>query len=122
MIEYVCEYIPGTQPALYKQLTDGSEVLMRVALTPSNETELREVSSEIIRQHLDDYITYIRDLASSLYVTPEGYNPREGWPLVGWAKMSDANNQASLWWNYVEFREVPEQGEAPSVYVGPPVS
>ena len=122
MIEYVCEYLPGNPPALYKQLADGSELMMRVALTHNNETELREVSSEKIREHINNYVLYIRDLASELYATPEGYNPRDGWPLAGWAKMAEANSQASHWWNYVEFRETPDDSAPPSVYVGPVVS
>lgn len=105
MIEYVAEYIEGSQPNIYKQLDQNGEILMRSIITFNNVEELSQVSDDVIYQHIENIISYMKYVSLDLKIVPEGTAPRDGWPLMGWANLYRLNSQITEWWNYVEFRD-----------------
>lgn len=107
MIDYFAGYSETGMPVLYKRFLDDTtqEVLMQAAILPSNTEELANVEDATIYDHINNLIEYMKTLSQSLYITPSGSNPRDGWAVIGWSELSRLNSLASEWWNYVEFRE-----------------
>ena len=79
---------------------------MSAALTPNNIEELSNVSDEIIYDHINNMIEYMKVLSVDMHIIPTGSNPRDGWPVVGWNEIYRINATTTEWWNYVEFRDV----------------
>lgn len=105
--EYVAGHDENSTPLLYKQLVQDGQILMRVSIMPSNVEELINVSDEVIYDHINNLIEYMRLQTQSLQITPSGNNPRDGWPVIGWTDLYKTNMLATEWWNYVEFRGAP---------------
>lgn len=110
MIDYSAGLAEDGTPLLYKRFIDDStnEVLMSAAITPANTEELKSVEDEVIYQHIDNLIEYMKTLSQALKITPSGSNPRDGWAVIGWSQLSTVNSLTSEWWNYVEFRDESE--------------
>lgn len=112
MITYIANYEPVNRPYICKVLTASSGESFHVALNFSNESEKADMSAELIYQHLENCITYIEDKAKELRVVPLNESiGTEPWPAIGWSELEWANNEISLWWNYIYYKEenaVPE--------------
>jgi hypothetical protein len=112
MIEYTAEYDEDAKPFLCKKITLGEESI-RTEISIHNKTELDNLTDEIIYEHLNNLVLYIKnDLAPQLEITPYGDIVTEPWPLIKWHDLSHINDEITQWHQFVYYRkEVIEEDE-----------
>ncbi len=114
MISYVPNYEVGNKPYICKVFTASSGEEFHTAINFSNETEREELSQETILGHLDNVITYINDRSDSLdYVKLDESLNNEPWPLKGWTDLLWANDEITVWWHYIYYKEEVDHAHDP---------
>jgi len=104
MIEYTAEYDEDAKPFLCKKITLGEESI-RTEISIHNKTELDNLTDEIIYEHLNNLVLYIKnDLAPRLEVTPYLQLVTEPWPLIKWHDLSHINDEITEWHQFVYYR------------------
>jgi hypothetical protein len=111
MIEYVAIYEEGILPKLCKKIDIDNLDPIFTEITVSNKSELENVPNEVIQDHLNNLVLFIKYSALSLSITRMEDIPQEGWPLNGWHDLSHTNDSLSEWWNFIYYREEPEDSE-----------
>lgn len=105
MISYVANYEVGNKPYICKVFTASNGEEFHTSLSFANEEERKTFSAELIYEHLNNVLSYIRDESVNLAMIeldePVGSNP---WPIKGWEKLEWANNETILWWNEIYYR------------------
>jgi len=110
MIEYTAEYDEDAKPFLCKKITADGEVI-RTEITIYNKTELNNLTDELIYDHLNNLVLYIKnDLAAQLEVTPYEQIVTDPWPLIKWHDLSHINEEITQWHEFVYYRKetIPE--------------
>jgi hypothetical protein len=105
MIKYEAKYNLGKKPAICKSYVENDVELVCTELNVKNTSELEHLSNELISEHLDNLLKYIKDSVSELSVTPIEKYPEGPWPLVNWEKTAGAAEELVEWWHYVETKE-----------------
>jgi hypothetical protein len=106
MISYMPNYEVGNKPYICKVFTASSGEEFHTAINFSNETERKELSEETILGHLDNILTYINDRSDSLdYIKLDEPVNNEPWPLKGWTDLQWANEEISVWWHFLYYKE-----------------
>jgi hypothetical protein len=104
MIEYTAEYDEDAKPFLCKKIIVGDEVI-RTEITIHSKTELDNISDEVIYQHLENLVLYLKnDLSPQLQITPYMQPVTNPWPLIKWHDMSHINDEISEWHEFVYYR------------------
>ena len=106
MITYVANYEPVNRPYICKVFKASSGEEFHVALNYSNDVERKEMSVELIYQHLENCVTYIEDKSKEIKIIAfdEPVN-NEPWPAKGWIELAWANEEINLWWSYIYYKE-----------------
>jgi hypothetical protein len=105
MIEYTAEYDEDAKPFLCKKITVGDEII-RTELTIHNKTEVENLTDEIIYEHLNNLVLYIKnDLSPQLEITAYQTVITEPWPLIKWHELSHINAEITEWYQLVYYRE-----------------
>jgi transcription-repair coupling factor (superfamily II helicase) len=106
MITYNANYEPVNKPYICKVFTASDDEQVHTALSIGNEAEKAEMSVELIYEHISNVITYIQDRSKTLSVIQYEENLNsEPWPLKGWEDINWANNEISLWWSYIYYKD-----------------
>jgi hypothetical protein len=117
MISYQANYEPGNKPYICKVFTASNGEEVHTALHFANEDERKNFSPELIYEHLENVIQYIRDESQNLSVIAldenVGSNP---WSIKGWEKLEWANAEAYLWWNDIYYRPESPVNNRPLYY------
>jgi hypothetical protein len=104
MIEYTAEYDEDTKPFLCKKITLPDEVI-KTEITIHNKTELDNFTDEVIYQHLDNLVLYMKnDLSPSLEITAYQVSPTDPYPLIHWDHMTHLAEEIDSWFWYVYYR------------------
>lgn len=116
MIEYVANfYGADKKPYVCKKFVSSSGEEAHTALTYANEDERKEMSDELIYEHLDNLVKYIQQRSLDLSVIQlDEPNVDHPWPVKNWPDIEWAMNEIILWWNYVYYKS-PQ--EAPILYL-----
>lgn len=94
----------GEKPALCKVVyADAEEFVFNLSL--QNKDELAGLSDEMIRDHINNLLTYLKEFAGTLEMSPAGLYPSEGMPIVHGLELIQLMDEINNWWTYVEFRE-----------------
>jgi hypothetical protein len=94
---YECRVVDGEMPKLCKVLTAG-EVSVETALNADNKEEFEQISDELILEHINNLVDYIKAKALTLEITPIGQAPTQTWPLNGFKDIVDAGMILDKWW------------------------
>lgn len=104
MISYEPNYEVGNKPYICKVFTASNGEELHTELTFGNEKEREEFSSELIYQHMNNLIQYIRDESQNLSMIalnePIGNN---AFSIKNWEKLEWAQREIYYWWNYIYF-------------------
>lgn len=107
-VTYESVYDGESKPKLCKVVSGASESeKIYTALSVSNFDETSHLSEELIWQHLDNLIEYIKVLAQDLKMVELGMYPNDGWPIINWVKLSTVQEEIMSWWIYVTQRDEP---------------
>jgi hypothetical protein len=109
-VSYETRYDGSSAPQICKVVTvdnDKSEVV--TVLTLSNSDEISKISSEEIWSHMENMTDYMRIKGGELTLVEIQKYPEEGWPAIGWAYLSQINEELTQWWLYVMRRDAPEE-------------
>lgn len=104
MIEYTAEYDEDTKPFLCKKITVGDEVI-RTEITIHNKKELDNFSDEVIYEHLNNLVFYMKnDIAPQLEIIAYKEPLVEPWPVAKWHDLTHINDEICEWYNFVYYR------------------
>jgi hypothetical protein len=104
MIEYTAEYNENVKPFLCKKITLGGESI-NTEITIHNKTELENLTNEVIYEHLNNLVLYIKNyLTPKLELTPYEQPLTTPWPLINWHELSHVNDEISDWHQFVYYR------------------
>jgi len=104
MIEYTAEYNEDVKPFLCKKITLGGESI-NTEITIHNKTELENLTDEVIYEHLDNLVLYIKNyLTPKLELTSYRQPLTTPWPLINWHELSHVNDEISEWHQFVYYR------------------
>ncbi|WJZ48528.1 hypothetical protein [Actinomycetia phage DSL-LC01] len=107
-VSYVCRVVPGEMPRLCKVLTAG-DVSVETALNADNKEEFAELSDELILEHINNLVAFIKEKALTLEITPIANSPTQTWPLNGFKDIADAGMILDKWWWNAHNREESEE-------------
>lgn len=108
MIDYKANYEPLKKPYICKVFTASNGEEVHTAMNISNEEEVASFSVELIYEHIENVLQYMRDKSETLTVIQyEEEVNGEPWPVKGWKDMEWAINEIGLWWSYIYFKERP---------------
>lgn len=105
MIIYKAEKKFDLKPEIYKKYVVDEEDMMSAVITVQNKAELESITSDVIYQHLNNLVEYIKEKSLELKMEERGKWPEESWPLLGWALLDNLNEEYSAWWNHVTYLE-----------------
>jgi hypothetical protein len=104
MIEYISEYEQSIKPILCKKISFNDEII-KTEITIHNKTELDNFTDEIIYNHINNLILYIKnDLSPMLEITPQDVSPTDPYPLIHWDDMMALAEEIDSWFWYVYYR------------------
>jgi hypothetical protein len=105
MISYQANYEVGNKPYICKVFTASNGEELHTALHFGNEEERKGFSPELIYEHLNNLLQYIRDesLNTSMIALDEpiSNNP---FSIKNWEKIDWAQREIYFWWNDVYYR------------------
>lgn len=94
----------GEKPTLCRVVyADNSEFVFELSL--QNKNELAQINDDMIRGHIDNLLSYLKEFATTLEMSPAGMYPSEGMPIVHGLELIQQMDEINNWWTYVEFRE-----------------
>lgn len=107
-VTYEAVYDGESKPKICKVVVDpsGPEKIY-TALSVSNFDETSELSEELIWQHLNNLVEYIKVLSQDLKMVDLGRYPDDGWPIINWVSLSRVQEEIMSWWIYVTQRDEP---------------
>jgi hypothetical protein len=111
MIEYIPNFYGAEKrPSICKVFTADSGQDVHTAINVGNEAELENLTPEIIYAHMNNCLQYIeaRIDTMSLIGLDESANG-EPWPVRGWDEAVWAQNEITLWWQYVYYKDYDER-------------
>ena len=109
-VSYETRYDGSSVPQICKIVTmNGDDTEVVTVLTLSNLDEIANISSEYIWDHMENIADYMRIKGSEITLVEQQTYPSEGWPAVGWAYLSQINEEITQWWLYVMRRDAPEE-------------
>jgi len=103
-ITYECRTFDNEMPKLCKVLNIDNATF-DTALLPDNKEEFENISDELILEHINNLIDYMKASALTLSVTPVLNEPLESWPLNGYGKIIEAGQLVDKWWWAAHTRE-----------------
>lgn len=104
MISYEPNYEVGNKPYICKVFTASNGEELHTQLNFSNEKEREEFSSDLIYQHMDNLLQYIRDESQSLSMIPlDEPIGNNAFSIKNWEKIEWAQREIYYWWNYIYF-------------------
>lgn len=104
IVTYEALFLDDGNPALCKVVsTEGTKVI--TSLSVNNTHEITHLSDELIWQHLENLVSYIKTSSQEISLVDKGVVPRDGWPLVGWRSVVAAQEEALAWWLYITYRD-----------------
>lgn len=106
-VSYASRVTSGEMPRLCKVLTVGT-VTIDTAITTDNKEEFKNISDELVLEHINNVIAYIQSKAPNLSCTPIADSPTQTWPLNGFRDIVDAGVELDKWWWAAHNREEPE--------------
>jgi hypothetical protein len=111
MIEYIPNFYGAEKrPTICKVFTAESGEQAHTAINVGNEAELENLTPEIIYAHMNNCLQYVEAKIDtmSLIQLDESANG-EPWPVRGWDEAAWAQNEISLWWQYVYYKDYDER-------------
>lgn len=114
MSDYISKISELSSPTIYKrELLSGGEVSLTKVFPFSLEyEEFLEIPEELVQTHMSDLTLYIQELAKSLEIIDPESPSSEGWPLKGWTRIQEANNELVEWWSSFQYRKIREKEKA----------
>lgn len=107
-VTYEAVYDGETKPKLCKVVSDSSsEEKVYTGLSVSNFDETSYLTEELIWEHLNNLIEYIKLLSLELKMVDMGKYPDDGWPIINWVPLSRVQEEIMSWWIYVTQRDEP---------------
>jgi len=94
----------GEPPILCKVVYAENQEFV-FALSLQNKKELVDISDDMIREHIDNLLSYLKDYVHNLHMCPPGMYPTEGMPIVHGIDFLKYMEEINTWWTYIEFRE-----------------
>lgn len=92
------------EPTLCKVVYADNEEFV-FALSLQNKTELAQISDDMIREHIDNLLNYLKQYVNNLHMSPAGVYPSEGMPIIHGIDFLKYMEEINNWWTYIEFRE-----------------
>jgi hypothetical protein len=111
MIEYIPNFYGAEKrPSICKVFTADSGEDAHTAINVGNEAELDNLTPEIIYAHMNNCLQYVEAKIDSMQLIQldESSNGEE-WPVRGWSEVAWAQNEISLWWQHVYYKDYEER-------------
>jgi hypothetical protein len=105
-VTYEARYPEGGRPSLCKVVKTGTEEVLTVLLV-NNTDETANLSDDLVWEHMNNLVTYIRAAAQQVTLVDQGMQPSDGWPLIGWPAVSRAQEELVAWWVFCTYRDEP---------------
>lgn len=104
-IVYEARYDQQSEPKLCKVVksADGEESVTSLRL--ANRDELPNVSDDVVWQHMENLVDYIKISATDIHLVDRGMMPDNGWPVLGWPVMAKMHEEATQWWVYLTYKD-----------------
>lgn len=100
MIEYISS-VSGTDhtPRLLKQLISDGEIQMSAAIDIYDQEEMAQVPEEIILEHMENLLTYVKSKTEKAHVPGPGTRIEGVYPIIGWEEVvATATQLCDLWY------------------------
>jgi hypothetical protein len=112
-MSYQFEYDgPSARPRWVKVITDSNGAEQRVFLNFSNDEEREGLTDEEIYAHLDNIVQYIKDVSQGIYPIGLQETATDGWHLRGgWGEIEWGKEESFKWWEFVYYRDEPDEEE-----------
>jgi hypothetical protein len=105
-VSYEARYEQGGRPTLCKVVSTGTEEVVTVLLV-NNTSETENLSDDLIWQHMNNLVEFIKVSSQDISLVPQGVQPSDGWPLLGWPTISRAQEELIAWWVFCTYRDEP---------------
>jgi len=114
MISYTANFYEAEKrPYICKVFTADSGESLHTALNFGNEEERKELSAELIYEHMRNILMYINDKIKTMEIIPlEEFEVRHPWAIIGWEEAEWGRAEITLWWEYVFYENYEERAEA----------
>jgi hypothetical protein len=114
MIGYTANFYGAEKrPYICKVFTANSGETFHTALNFGNEEERKDVSAELIYEHMDNILRYIDDKIEAMRVIPlEEFEVKHPWAIIGWEEAEWGKNEITLWWEYIFYENYEERALA----------
>jgi hypothetical protein len=107
IVTYECRITEGKIPQLCKVVTSG-ELSIETALNADNKEEFESISDELVLEHINNVVDYMKNIAPTMSITPIADSPTQTWPLNGFKDFVEAGQSLDKWWWAAHNREEPE--------------
>jgi len=114
MISYTANFYKAEKrPYICKVFTTDSGESLHTALNFGNEEERRELSAELIYEHMKNILMYIDEKINTMKIIPlEELEVRHPWAIIGWEEAEWGRAEITLWWEYIFYENYDERTEA----------
>jgi hypothetical protein len=114
MIGYTANFYGAEKrPYICKVSTADSGETFHTALNFGNEEERKDVSAELIYEHMDNILRYIDDKIEAMRIIPlEEFEVKHPWAIIGWEEAEWGRNEITLWWEYIFYENYEERALA----------
>ena len=102
-IYYETSFEEGVKPTLNKVISVGTESIS-TAIGVENTHELDMIDPEIIYNHMQNMLSYLKYLVSQTTLVGMGVLPIEGLPIIGWVAVTRLNEEINRWWVYLYYK------------------
>lgn len=106
MITYKAEYEVGKEPNLCKEveLADGTSVCTHIML--ANKAELENFTNEQLLEHVSNYLLYVKELSSDMYLLPEEEHFHHFIPIHNFKEIEQAMRSIVEWLELALYRDM----------------
>lgn len=105
MISYQSNYEVGNKPYICKVFTASNGEEVHTALHFGNEDERKTFSPELVYEHLNNLLQYIRDESTNLsMIALDEAVGTEPYSIKGWEKIDWAQREIYFWWHDIYYR------------------
>lgn len=113
MSEYFAVTKEGSIPILYgtDYLDTGESFSIKISPNTLSFKEFREIPDKVVDTHLHNLVFFIKSSVNHLTLIDPEDSSAAGWPLLGWDKIQEANNELIDWWSTFQYKKIMEKTE-----------
>ena len=111
MENYVNLYNDGEAPFIVKknEISSTETITEKILSVNLSYDDFCLIPDDVVTNHLNNLTSYIKQQSSSIELIDPGSPSSEGWPLLGWQKIQEANTELVDWWSKMQLKKIEER-------------